>query len=81
METANDHVYLFVNCMPQQAIPSMKKAIKGVYARKMFQQRLERKEKLWGGCLGWPGYFVATISENTDTQIKEYLQNQQINWK
>ena len=36
----------------------------------------ELKIKLWGGHLWNPSYFVATISENTEEQIRKYIQNQ-----
>ena len=36
----------------------------------------ELKKKLWGGHLWNPSYFVATVSENTEEQIRKYIQNQ-----
>ena len=36
----------------------------------------ELKKKLWGGDLWNPSYFVATVSENTEEQIRKYIQNQ-----
>ena len=36
----------------------------------------ELKKKLWGGYLWNPSYFVATVSENTEEQIRKYIQNQ-----
>ena len=38
----------------------------------------ELKNRLWGGHLWNPSYFVATVSENTEEQIKKYIQNQQV---
>jgi len=43
----------------------MIKALKGV-----------SRKKLWGRYLWNPSYFVATVSENTEQQIKEYIENQ-----
>lgn len=34
------------------------------------------KRRLWGGHLWNPSYFVATVSENTGEQIKEYIRSQ-----
>ncbi|MBI6019203.1 transposase, partial [Clostridium perfringens] len=31
-----------------------------------------------GGNLWNPSYFVATVSENTEEQIRNYIQNQQV---
>ena len=35
----------------------------------------ELKKKLWGGYLWNHSYFVATVSENTEEQIRKYIQN------
>ena len=81
METDKDHIHLLVDCSPQHFIPSLMKALKGTSARRMFKKNPELKEKLWGGHLWNPSYFVATVSEHTEEQVRHYIQNQQINWK
>ena len=52
------------------------KALKGVSARLLFKEFPQLKEKLGGGNLWNPSYFVATVSEHTEAQIKQYIQNQ-----
>lgn len=75
--TDNDHIHLLVNCSPQHYIPDMIKALKGVSARLLMKEFGEElKKKLWGGHLWNPSYFVATVSENTEEQIRKYIQNQ-----
>ena len=77
METDKDHIHLLVNCSPQHYIPDMIKALKGVSARLLMKEFGEElKRKLWGGHLWNPSYFVATVSENTEEQIRKYIQNQ-----
>lgn len=72
-----DHIHLLVNCSPQHYIPDMIKALKGVSARLLMKEfGDELKKKLWGGHLWNPSYFVATVSENTEEQIRKYIQNQ-----
>ena len=72
-----DHIHLLVNCSPQHYIPDMIKALKGVSARMVMKEFGEElKKKLWGGHLWNPSYFVATVSENTEEQIRKYIQNQ-----
>lgn len=78
METDLDHIHLLVNCSPQHHIPSIMKALKGASARSLFKEIPELKKKLWGGHLWNPSYFVATVSENTESQIKEYIEKQQV---
>ena len=35
---------------------------------------------LWGGHLWNPSYFVATVAENTEEQIRKNIQNQKRKW-
>jgi len=75
--TDKDRIHLLVNCSPQHYIPDMIKALKGVSARLLMKEFGEElKKKLWGGHLWNPSYFVATVSENTEEQIRKYIQNQ-----
>ena len=75
--TDKGHIHLLVNCSPQHYIPDMIKALKGVSARLLMKEFGEElKRKLWGGHLWNPSYFVATVSENTEEQIRKYIQNQ-----
>ena len=77
--TDKDHVHLLINCSPQHYIPDMIKALKGVSARLLIKEYGEwLKKRLWGGHLWNPSYFVATVSENTEEQIRRYIQNQKI---
>ena len=77
METDQDHIHLLIECKPQHYIPNMVKAFKGVSARKLFKLHPELKKRLWGGHLWNPSYFIATVSENTEDQIRIYIQGQQ----
>lgn len=77
IETDLDHVHLLIECSPQHYIPDMLKALKGVSARLLMKEfGVVLKKKLLGGHLWNPSYFVATVSENTESQIREYIQNQ-----
>jgi len=71
-----DHIHLFIECTPQHYIPDMIKALKGVSARLLMKQFPTLKKKLWGGHMWNPSYFVATVSENNEEQIKNYIAGQ-----
>lgn len=74
-----DHIHLLINCSPHHYIPDMIKALKGVSARLLMKEYEEElKKKLWGGHIWNPSYFVATVSENTEEQIRKYIQNQKV---
>ena len=76
METDLDHIHLLISCNPQHYIPNIIKALKGVSARLLFKEFPELKSKLWGGHLWNPSYFIATVSENTEEQIRNYIKSQ-----
>ncbi len=78
LEIAEDHVHALVSATPQHTIPNMVKILKGVSARKLFLRFPHLKNKLWGGHLWNPSYFVATVSENTEAQVKKYIENQNV---
>jgi putative transposase len=78
MESDYDHVHLLIDCTPQHAIPNMIKALKGVSARLLFKSYPQLKMKLRGGHLWNPSYFVATVSDQTEAQIRAYIQNQKV---
>ena len=49
----------------------------GVSARLLMKEfGDDLRSKLWGGHLWNPSYFVATVSENTEEQIIEYIRSQ-----
>lgn len=73
-----DQVHFLVSSSPQNYILGMMKALKGVSAHKLFRQMPELKEQLYKGHLWNPSYFVATVSENTETQIREYIRTQKV---
>ena len=77
INTDLDHIHLLIDCSPQQYIPDMIKALKGVSARLLMKEfGNELKKKVWGGHLWNPSYFVATVSENTEEQIRNYIRSQ-----
>ncbi|MDO4523690.1 MAG: IS200/IS605 family transposase, partial [Eubacteriales bacterium] len=57
--------------------PDIMKAMKGVSARLLMKEfGDDLRKRLWGGHLWNPSYFVATVSENTEEQIRSYIQSQ-----
>lgn len=71
-----DHIHLLIECTPQHYIPDIIKALKGVSARLLMKQFPILKKKLWGGHMWNPSYFIATVSENTEEQIRKYIAGQ-----
>lgn len=76
MECMPDHIHLLLDCSPQHFIPTIVKILKGNSARHLFMRYPELKQKLWGGHLWNPSYFVATVSDQTEAQIEQYILSQ-----
>ena len=76
-----DHIYLLTECSPQHYIPDIIKALKGVSARLLMKEFPQLKSKLWGGHLWNPSYFIATVNENTEEQIRNYIKSQKEKYK
>jgi len=78
LNTDKDHVHLLLDCKPQHYIPDMIKALKGASGRALMKEfGDELRSKLWGGHIWNPSYYVATVSENTEEQVRAYIQSQQ----
>ena len=73
MEIMPDHVHLLVDCKPQLCLSDAIKVLKGNSARWLFLKHPEIKKQLWGGHLWNPSYFVATVSDRTLEQVKQYI--------
>lgn len=77
--TDQDHVHLLVSCSPQHYIPNIIKVLKGVSAKLLMKEYGDNlRNQLWDGHLWNPSYFIATVSENTESQIREYIQKQKV---
>lgn len=75
--TDKDHIHILVNCSPHHYIPNIIQKLKGVSSKLLMQEfNKELREKLYGGHIWNPSYFIATVSENTEQQIKQYIKNQ-----
>lgn len=76
MEVMPDHIHLLVSCKPQLRLSDAIKILKGNSARWLFMEHTEVKKPLWGGHLWNPSYFVATVSDRSEEQVKKYIQTQ-----
>lgn len=77
VNTDLDYVHLLVSCKPQHYIPTIVKRLKGTSARLLFQLYPELKQQLYGGHLWNPSYFISTVSDTLEENIKEYIYNQE----
>lgn len=77
MNKNKDHIHILINCSPHHYIPNVVQKLKGISSRILIKDFGEiLKKKLCGGHLWNPSYFVVTVSENTEEQIRKYIKNQ-----
>lgn len=77
MTTETHHGRGYVYCLHYHFIPDIMKTIKGVSARLLMKKHGDTlRKKLWGGHLWNPSYFITTVSENTEAQVREYIKSQ-----
>lgn len=76
LNTDKDHIHMLIACKPQHYIPNIIKALKGNSARFMFKEFPELKKKLWGGHMWNPSYFITTVGESSEDQVRNYIQSQ-----
>lgn len=71
-----DHVHIVVRMKPNQQISKLVNSLKGVTARRLFQEFKWLKNRLWGGHLWSPSYFVVTVGGAPLDAIKKYVESQ-----
>jgi len=73
-EIQSDHIHLFVSISPAFSVATAMKKLKGIMARKLFLEFPGIKEKLWGGSLWSPSYYVGTAGNVSAETIKKYIE-------
>ncbi len=73
-EIQPDHVHLFLSIPPAIAVADAVKVLKGVTARRLFQQFPELKRQLRGGHLWSPSYYVGTAGNVSAKTIRRYIE-------
>jgi len=73
-EIQPDHIHLFLTIPPALAVATAIKILKGTTARKLFLEFPELKEKLLGGHLWAPSYYVGTAGNVSAETIQRYIE-------
>ncbi|AKP64286.1 transposase family protein a [Levilactobacillus koreensis JCM 16448] len=76
MKVMPDHVHLLLSFKPKYAPTNVVKAFKGGSARLFFELHPEIKaQKLWGGHLWSPSYFMSTLGDMNRQTVEDYIAN------
>ena len=74
LEVMPDHIHLFISVPPKVAPTELVKPLKGISARRIFQEfsKLKKKE-FWGGQLWSPSYYVGTAGHISADSVEKYI--------
>lgn len=73
-EIQTDHIHLFLSIPPAIAVADVVKILKGITARRLFMQFPSLKQKLYGGSLWSPSYYVGTAGNVSAETIRRYIE-------
>lgn len=76
LEVMPDHCHLFMRAHPKHSPSVIAKLLKGISARKLFQEFPKLKKQLWRGHLWNPSYYVGTAGSLSENVIKKYIEEQ-----
>lgn len=76
IETDTNHIHVMLNLKPTHSIPQLVQYFKGRSSRLLFQEFPHLKNRLWGGHLWSPSYFVTTAGGAPLETLKRYVENQ-----
>ena len=77
IEIPEDHIHMMLTAEPRMSPSEIMKIIKSLSAREFFKMYPEVKEKyFWGGRLWTESYFVETVGNKNENEIRKYVQNQ-----
>lgn len=77
LEVMPDHIHLLLSFKPKYAPTNVVKAFKGGSARLFFELHPEIKaQKLLGGHLWSPSYFMSTIGDMSKKTVENYIASQ-----
>ena len=74
LQVGADHVYIFVGLHPVCSVSGFIRLLKCNSARRLFEEYLELKCKLWRGSLWSRGKFYRSIGQVNAETIKRYIE-------
>ncbi|MFY9448218.1 MAG: IS200/IS605 family transposase [Candidatus Methanoculleus thermohydrogenotrophicum] len=77
-EVMPDYVHLFITAHPKFAPATIVKIMKGITAKKLFEQYPSLRNVLGEGHLWNPSYYVGTCGDTTKEVIQKYIETQKV---
>ena len=77
VEVVTDHIHMMIGARPSKSPSKIMQVIKSLSAREFFKIYPEIKKKyFWGGKLWTSSFFVETIGNRNEEEVRRYVQNQ-----
>ncbi len=77
LEIPDDHIHMMIKTLPRMSPSEVMQKIKSISAREFFNKYKEIKEKyFWGGKLWTQSYYVETVGNRNEVELREYVQGQ-----
>ena len=77
IEVVDDHIHMMLQAEPKESPSHIMQVIKSISAREFFKQYPEIKRKyFWGGKLWTNSFYVETVGNRNEAQVRKYVQGQ-----
>ena len=77
IEIPEDHIHMMLTAEPKMSPSRIMQIIKSISAREFFRMYPDIKRKyFWGGKLWTASFYVETVGNRNESQVRKYVQNQ-----
>ena len=77
IEVVEDHIHMMLMAEPRESPASIMQVIKSISAREFFRIYPQiKKEFFWGGKLWTNSYYVETVGNRNEAEVRQYVQDQ-----
>lgn len=77
IEVVEDHIHMMLKAEPRESPSHIMQVIKSISAREFFKKYPEiRKQYFWGGKLWTQSFYVETVGNRNEAEVRKYVQVQ-----
>ena len=77
IEVVEDHIHMMLMAEPRESPSHIMQVIKSISAREFFRKYPDVKKKyFWGGKLWTESFYVETVGNRNEAQVRKYVQDQ-----
>ena len=77
IEIPDDHIHMMLKAEPKMSPSKIMQIIKSISAREFFRKYPKiKREYFWGGKLWTQSFYVETVGNRNEEDVRKYVQNQ-----